>query len=238
MAKKARNDACTLLGTSAVFAGTAAAAAGPPPPPTSTNGNPVTQVAAGLASPTSFAFGAGQVFEGDGGHRPGPPNGGVFVLRGGAGTKIPGSPAFVAGLAWHDGSLYISGATPTGPKAARWQLLRWSGWNGTTFTKRKVIYTAPKKFQGFNGLGFGANGRLYVGVDVGLSNNNDHGPASLSPYLYDILSLNPNSKDLKVFASGIRNRGRWSFPPARALRLSPISARTKEPRTHRTSSCE
>lgn len=203
---------CALLGISAVFAG-AAAAAGPPPPPTSTNGNPVTQVAAGLGTPTSFAFGAGSVFEGDGGsNKSGPPNGGVFVLRGGAGIKIPGSPAFVAGLAWHDGSLFVSGGTPTGPTSATWQVLRWSGWNGTTFTKRKAIYTAPKKFQGFNGLAFGADGRLYVGVDVGLLNNNDHGPASLSPYLYDILSLNANGKGLKVFASGIRQPWQLAFP--------------------------
>ena len=25
----------------------------------------------------------------------------------------------------------------------------WSGWNGSTFTKQKAIYTAPKKFDGF-----------------------------------------------------------------------------------------
>jgi glucose/arabinose dehydrogenase len=135
----------------------------------------------------------------------------VFVLKGGTGTLIPGSPQFVAGLAWRKGALYVSGGkiTATG---AKWQLQKWTGWNGTTFTSQKVIYTAPKKFQGFNGIAFGADGRLYVGVAAGLLNHNDHGPSTLSPYLYDILSFNANGKGLKVFASGIRQPWQMAFP--------------------------
>ncbi len=205
-----------FLAASVVSSGVVASvatAAGGPPPPTATNGHTVQQVAAGLKTPTSFAFGDGLVFEGDGGNsKSGPPNGGVFVLKGGAAAEIPGSPEFVGGLAWHKGALYVSGGTLTGPTSATWQLQAWSGWTGTTFTKRKVIYTAPKKFQGFNGLAFGGDGRLYVGVDTGLANSNDHGPASLSPYLYDILSVNPNGGGLKVFATGIRQPWQFVFP--------------------------
>ncbi len=202
-----------LLGVStAAFSmlGAAATAAGPPPP-TSTNGHPVQLVASGLGTPTSFAFGGGNVFEGDGGNnQSGPPNGGVFLLKGGSATKLPGSPGFVGGLAWRDGTLYVSGGTiaASGPK---WQLLAWSGWNGSTFTKQKAIYTAPKKFDGFNGLAFGSNGRLYVGVDLGLTNGNDHGPAR-TPYVYDILSIKPSGKNLRVFASGIRQPWQMAFP--------------------------
>ena len=101
---------------------------------------------------------------------------------------------------------------PLAGKSVKWQLLKWSGWNGTTFTKRQVLYTAPKKFQGFNGIAFGPNGRLYVGVDVGLLNGNDHGPANTSPFVYDILSFKPNGKDRKVFASGIRQPWQMAFP--------------------------
>jgi glucose/arabinose dehydrogenase len=194
--------------------GATAQAAGPPPPPTSTNGNPVQLVAAGggLGTPTSFAFGAGQVFEGDGGsNQSGPPNGGVNVLKGGTATKLAGSPQFVAGLAWHKGTLYVSGGFITGPTSAKFQILAWRGWNGTDFTSKKAIYTAPKGFQGFNGLAWGPDGRLYVGVDVGLLNHNDHGPRSTSPYVYDILSLNPNGKDLRVFAKGIRQPWQMVF---------------------------
>ncbi len=201
------------LTTGAVFA-TSAVAAAPsgPPPPTATGGQTVNLVASGLSTPTSFAFGGGSVFEGDGGtESSGPPNGGVFVLKGGTGTKLPGSPQFVAGLAWHQGALYVSGGFIT-PHGARFKLLKWSGWNGTAFTQQKVIYTAPKKFAGFNGIAFGPDGRLYVGVDVGLTNNNDHGPAK-TPYVYDILSIKPNGKDLKVFASGIRQPWQLAFAP-------------------------
>lgn len=191
----------------------AASAAGAPPLPKGVGGAKVSLFASGLHTPTSFAFGGGNVFEGDGGveSKTAPPNGGVFVLKGGKGVAIPGSPQFVAGLAWHQGALYVSGGSLTGPHSAKWQLFKWSGWNGTTFTKRQAIYTAPKKFDGFNGIAFGGDGRLYVGVDVGLTDGNDHGPAK-TPYVYDILSLKPNGKDLKVFATGIRQPWQMAFP--------------------------
>jgi len=204
-----------LAGATAVVSGllgAVAQAASAPPPPVSTNGNPVQLVASGLKGPTSFAFGDGSVFEGDSGNSSsGPPNGGVYVLKDGAGVEIPASPLFVGGMTFHDGALYLSGAFLVNG-APSWQLDKWSGWNGTTFTKRTAIYTAPKKFQGFNGLAFGADGRIYVGVDTGLLDNNDHGPASLSPYLYDILSIGANGKGLKVFASGMRQPWQMAFP--------------------------
>ena len=207
-----------VAGVSAVAGGTAIAAGGPPPP-TAVNGAPVTQVAAGLGTPTSFAFGAGSVFEGDGGNsQSGPPNGGVFLLKGGIGTKIAGSPEFVGGLAWHKGSLYVSGGTVTGPTSAKWQLLKWSGWNGSSFARQKVVWTAPKKLDGLNGIAFGPDGRLYVGVDVGLLDGNDHGPAK-TPYVYDILSVKPNGKNLKVFATGIRQPWQFAFTKGSAFPL-------------------
>jgi glucose/arabinose dehydrogenase len=199
--------------TAGVVASAASAAQGPPPPPTGVGGAKVQLLASGLHTPTSFAFGAGTLFEGDGGSETAkPPNGGVFAIKGGTGTLISGSPQFVAGLAWHQGALYVSGGFVTGPTSAKWQLLKWSGWNGKTFSKHQVLYTAPKTFQGFNGIAFGANGRLYVGVDVGLLNGNDHGPSSTSPFVYDILSFKANGKDRKVFATGIRQPWQFAFP--------------------------
>ncbi len=58
-----------------------------------------------------------------------------------------------------------------------------------------------------------------MGVDVGLINNNDHGPASKSPYLYDILSITPNGHDLKVYASGIRQPWQFAFAPGSSTPL-------------------
>jgi glucose/arabinose dehydrogenase len=211
-----RRKSAALLAASVVSAGwaaTAASAAGPPPP-TGVGGAKVQQVATGLFTPTSFAVGGGNVFEGDGGaeSKNGPPTGGgVYVLKGGKGTLISGSPQFVGGLAWHKGALYVSGGSFTGPHSSRWQILKWTGWNGATFTNRRVLYTAPKGFAGFNGVAFGANGRLYVGVDVGLTNGNDHGPAR-TPFVYDILSMKANGKDVKVFATGIRQPWQLAFP--------------------------
>jgi glucose/arabinose dehydrogenase len=205
------------VGTTGVIAGAATGAT--PPRPHATNGAPVQLVASGLKTPTSFAFGDGAVFEGDGGDsEKGPWNGGVFVLKGGAATEVPGSPQFVAGLAWHDGALYISGGS-LGSTTSTWQILRWSGWNGSAFASRQVIYTAPAKFDGFNGIAFGPDGRLYVGVDVGLTDENDHGPATTSPLLYDVLSLSASGKGVRVFASGIRQPWQIAFPAGSATPL-------------------
>jgi hypothetical protein len=69
-----------------------------------------------------FAFGGGNVFEGDGGVETSKaPNGGVFVLKNGMGTLIPGSRQFVAGLARHQGALYVSGGAITAQRP-KWRL--------------------------------------------------------------------------------------------------------------------
>jgi glucose/arabinose dehydrogenase len=209
---RTRTTALAVMVTAALGAGAAAAgAAGPPPPPTAPGGQTVTQVASGLKTPTTFAVGAGQVFEGDGGNTSGnkPPNGGVYLLSNGQGVKLAGSPQFVSGLAWHQGALYVAGGSIT-KKGPVFTLQRWSGFSGTTFAKRTVIYTAPKGFAGFNGIAFAPNGRLLVGVDVGLTDNNDHGPAK-TPYVYDILSLKANGSGLKIFATGIRQPWQLAF---------------------------
>jgi glucose/arabinose dehydrogenase len=201
--------AALTFGTSVV----AAQGSSGPPLPTSTNGHKVQLVASGLMTPTSFAFGDGSVFEGDGGNSEGsgPPNGGVFLLKGGNAVKLAGSPNFVAGLAWHRGALYVSGGSVTATGIA-WQLQKWTGWTGKKFKSQKAIYTAPNGFDGFNGLGFGANGRLYVGVDVGLTDGNDHGPATTSRHVYQILSIRPNGTHLRVFARGMRQPWQLAFP--------------------------
>jgi glucose/arabinose dehydrogenase len=106
----------------------------------------------------------------------------------------------------------VSAVTKTKSGKLRSQILAWRHWNGRNFTKRRAIYTAPKGYQGFNGLAFGPTGRIYVGSDVGLFNGNDHGAATTSPYLYDILSMNTRGRNLKVFARGIRQPWQMVFP--------------------------
>ncbi len=199
--------------TLALGAPAAIASSGPPPPPVSTNGHKVELVASGLNTPTSFAFGHGRVFVGDGGSETAnPPNGGVFVLEHGHARKLASRLRFVAGLAWHHNKLYISGAALVHGRPS-WRLMAWSGWNGHTFTVRKALFIAGKKFDGFNGLGFGASGRLFVGVDVGLTDGNDHGPASTSPHVYQILSFRANGTHMRVVARGIRQPWQLAFRP-------------------------
>jgi glucose/arabinose dehydrogenase len=190
---------CASIAAYGCAGGTAALAAGPPPP-TSPSGHKVTLVAAGLQTPTSFAFGAGKVFASDFGSEQGNTPGGVYVLQRGAATRLAGSPPHVFGLAWLAGTLYVSAGS---------KLLAWSGWTGSNFAKQKTIYTAPNGFTGFNGLGFGANGRLYTGVSLG--DTNDHSPSN-APYAFDVLSFNAAGKDLKVVARGIRQPWQLAFP--------------------------
>jgi glucose/arabinose dehydrogenase len=198
-------------GLSAAGASAASAAGGLLPAKTF-GGAKVSLFASGLKNPTSFAFGDKAVFAGDSGNSYKEPNGGVYVLKRGTATEIPNSPAFVGGMQFHNGVLYMSAATP-GSGEPQFQILAWSGWNGKTFLTRKAIYTAPPNFQGFDGLAFGPDGRLYVGVSAGLFNGNDYGPASLSPYLYDILSMNTSGEALQVFATGIRQPWQMAFAP-------------------------
>jgi glucose/arabinose dehydrogenase len=205
----------TLAGAATValgVIGAAAQAAGAPPLPKSSNGNPVVLVASGLHTPTSFAFGGGQVFEGDGGAETSKvPNGGVYLLRNGSAVKLPASPQFVAGLVWHSGTLYISGGaiTKSGPQ---WGVWAWSGWSGSDFSSKKQIWKAPKGFDGINGIAWAPNGRLLFGADLGLTDGNDHGPATTSPLVYDILSIKPNGKGQKVYATGMRQPWQIAFP--------------------------
>jgi glucose/arabinose dehydrogenase len=186
-----------------VLAGAASAASAAVPTPA--KGAKLQLVASGVSTPTAFAFGAGNVFMSDG-TTPPSKGGGVYVLKGGKAALLPGSPLLAFGITWHQGTLYVSGATLTA-KGPAGELLAWSGWNGTSFTRQKVLYTAPAGII-LNGLAFGADGRLYAGVDVGLTN--DHGPKK--GLLYDILSFNAAGKGMKVFATGIRQPWQLAFP--------------------------
>jgi glucose/arabinose dehydrogenase len=205
-------SAAKLFGVTVLICGllaaVAAAVSGPPPPPTATGGHSVetvVQAGSGLNTPTSFAFDGGNAFVADFGSENGKTNGGVFLMSGGKATLVPGSPAHAFGLAFHNHKLYISAAT----NRFQAELLVWSGWNGTTFTGQKVLVTESKTFSGFNGIGFGANGRLYVGVS--LTSNGDHGPPR-TPFEYDVLSYNAKGKDRKIVASGIRQPWQMVFP--------------------------
>lgn len=183
----------------------AAASAATTPLPKPAKGAKLQLVATGVTTPTAFAFGAGHVFVSDG-TTPPQKGGGVYVIEGGKAVLVPGSPLLSFGITFHKGTLYVSGAA-IGPHGPAGQLYAWSGWNGTTFTSQKTLYTAPPGIL-LNGVAFGADGRLYTGVDVG--ETNDHGPKK--GLLYDVLSFNSNGKGMKVVATGMRQPWQFAFP--------------------------
>ena len=192
-----------LLGMALVGAALlpAAAQAQGPPPPTAANGNAVQTVAAAgsVQSPVAFAFGAGKVFVASGGNEENGSGGGIYVAGAGTATLVPNSPKLVFGLVWHKGTLYVSGDQ---------KLYAYSGWNGTRFAKRKLIFKGPKHFSGFGGLNF-HDGRIYAGVAI--SNFKYDSRKSPQPYAQSVVTLKPNGKDIRVIAHGLREPWQMTF---------------------------
>ncbi len=170
-----------------------------PPPPTSTNGNPVSTVATGIAVPTSFAFGGDTIFAGGGpAEKPNEPTG-LFTLANGQATQVPNTPKFVFGLAWHHNQLYVS----TGPS-----IVVFSGWNGTQFADSRTLVKPTGTFAGFNGLAFGPDGRLYAGVSFREKYDLKRDP---SRYAQSVVRMSASGKHIKVIARGLRQPFQLTF---------------------------
>jgi glucose/arabinose dehydrogenase len=188
--------AVAALATSLVIP--AAAGAQAPPPPTAANGAAVKTVASGLNTPTSFAFRGHTIFVG----AFGPENmsgGGVYRLRHGKAKRLKNSPHAVSGVAWHGRSLYVASAR---------RIVRMSRWNGHRFLRKKTIYRGPSNFDGFGGIAFGPDGRLYAGVT--LNGDLDQKPDT-SPYARSVVSMTARGKDIKVVATGLRQPWQLTF---------------------------
>ena len=158
----------------------------------------VQRLAGGLRVPTAFAFGDGQTFVASGGSADGRQPGGVFVIAGGRARPLNGMPRSDFGLAWRDGTLYVS---------TWWGIQANSDWNGRQFATQRTIYRVPRRFTGFNGLAFAPDGRLWAGVMTG----NDHGPSN-TPYMRDVISMTTDGTDVQVVARGIRQPWQMVFP--------------------------
>jgi glucose/arabinose dehydrogenase len=178
-----------------------AAAQGPPPPPTAANGNAVQTVAGpgSVASPVAFAFGAGKTFVASGGAEDGSAPGGIFTAGGGSAKLVPNSPKVVFGLVWHKGTLYVSGDQ---------KLYAYSGWNGSKFAKRKLVFKGPKGFSGFGGLSW-HKGRIYAGVAISKFKYDSR--KSPQPYAQSLVTLKPNGSDIRTVAHGLREPWQMTF---------------------------
>jgi glucose/arabinose dehydrogenase len=190
--------AIAALAACLVVPAAAGAQEGPPPPPTAANGATVQTLAQGLPIPTSFAFFKRNVFVGAFGSEEGT-GGGVFLVRNGTAKRLKGSPSPVAGVAWRKHKLYVS---------SNRRIVVLKRWNGHRFLRKKTIYKGPKNFNGFSGLAFGPDGRLYSGVQ--LNGNKDRQPDN-SPFARSVVSLKPNGTDIRVVATGLRQPWQLTF---------------------------
>ena len=119
--------------------------------------------------------------------------------EGGKPTKVPGSPPHVFGLTTSGSTLYVSDGR---------QILSWSGWDGTKFTKSKVVATGPKRFSGFNGIFAVPGGKLYTGVSLSNGKKADYAHGT-TPYANDVLSVDTATGAIHVIAKGFRQP--WQF---------------------------
>jgi len=170
--------------------------------PTATNGQPVQVVTQYVYTPTSFAWGDGTMFIGKGPSLPTFGPGGLVSVANGVATPVPNGPTDVYGLAWEGNSLYVS----TGPT-----IIALSGWNGTSFASDKTIYADPSPlFNGFSGIAFGPDGRLYAGL-LAKEPVYDH---AKDPYRLSqaVVSMKANGSDLRIVARGLRQPFQLHFP--------------------------
>ena len=83
-----------------------------------------------------------------------------------------------------------------------------SRWNGRRFLRKKTIYTGPQGFNGFSGLAFGPDKRLYSGVQ--LNDQTDQQPDT-SPFARSVVSMTAKGKDIKTVATGLRQPWQLTF---------------------------
>lgn len=193
---------CALILVLSGAAVAQAADGGPPPPPRSASGGAVETLAQGVPTPTQFAFGAGVTFVAAAGAEDGSASGGVFVVRDGAATLVPGTPRLAFGALWVRGTLYVT----SGPR-----LLALTGWDGTRFARTATVFTGPRGMPSLTGLALGPNGRIYTGVSF-TRNRFDH-ERSTEPLAQRLISLKRDGSRLRVIASGLRQPWMMAFVP-------------------------
>lgn len=108
------------------------------------------------------------------------------------------------GMAFHDGQTYIS-------HAGKISIMEDDDGDGDFDDFETIIEGLPSweyPLHSNNGIAFGSDGRLYIGV----GSTTDHGPIRRE-YESSILRANPDGSGLEVFASGFRNPYDLAFSP-------------------------
>jgi glucose/arabinose dehydrogenase len=108
------------------------------------------------------------------------------------------------GLAWHEGTMYIS-------DSGRISIITDSDGDGRLDTVTPIIEgLVSLQYWGHsnNGIAFGPDGKLYVGI----GSTTDHGPIQFDGEAL-IMRMNPDGSDAEVFATGFRNPYDLAFSP-------------------------
>lgn len=191
-----------VVGVAVVMAGlvatSSAANAAGPPLPKEVSGKKVNLYTTGVDIPTQFAFAGKNMFIAGGAE--GKAKGGVFVREPGlnVATKVPGTGKNAFGVAFSDGKLYVSHGD---------SLMAYGKWNGKRFLRRSKLFNGPRKsFTSFNGIAFGPDSRLYVGVSM----ESDHA-ASKRKYANSVISMTKAGKGIKIISRGLRQPWMMAF---------------------------
>lgn len=113
-----------------------------------------------------------------------------------------------AGLAFHDGKMFIS-------DSGRVSTFEDTDNDGKLDKLTPIVEGLPSLIfpdHSTNGIAFGQDGKLYMGVGA----TTDHGPLQ-KPMEASIVRMNPDGSDLEVFATGFRNPFDVAFSPDGAL---------------------
>lgn len=199
MKNKLKLFAATFAVAGLIAPSMADAAPKAPPLPKAAGGAKVKRFATGVAVPTQVAFNGKTAFVA--GAAEGPMKGGVYAVkpRSKKAVLIKKSPKSAFGVAVKGGKVYVSSGR---------DLIRYSGWNGKGFRKTKKIYRGPKSFNGFSGLAFGPNGRLYAGVSLNQKFDHEKDP---SLYGNSVVSMTGDGKDIQVVSTGLRQPWMLTF---------------------------
>ena len=117
---------------------------------------------------------------------------GVYLVTAAGAAPVPVITGLhtALGLAWHDATLYVS---------SKERVDAYTGFDGTRFAASTPIVTLPAGVGENNGLVFGPDGRLHLGISAPC----DHCTPT-SAYSGAVVSFLPDGTDLRVDAGGIR----------------------------------
>jgi glucose/arabinose dehydrogenase len=174
----------------------------------------IERYATGVKQPTNISFDSGGgLWVTSGGHATAPSDGVWYVPHSRAQPRHVVRALYSAlGLTWHDGTLYVSHVTPYRTDAPRHfgRVMAYAGWDGKRFSHERVVLKGiPTGLHRVNSIVPGPDDRLYLGV--GSQFDAQPSKRRLSG---TVVSFDPDGRDLRVEARGLRNPYGVAFIPA------------------------